>query len=144
VLPSVARAKVDMRLVPGQRPEEIFEKLKRHLAAEGFGDIEVEGYNFLTPSRTPIDHPALPVIVEALRDAYGLEPIVFPNIGGAGPNYIFTDILNQPCFVVPHATHDQANHAPDESMDVAGFFNGIRTGVRVFPRLARTLTPTAR
>lgn len=139
VLPSVAKAKVDMRLVPGQKPADILEKLKRHLDTQGFGDIEVEGYNFLTPSRSPIDHPALPVIVEALGDAYGLEPVVFPGIGGAGPNYVFTDILEQPCFVVPHATHDQANHAPDESMDVAGFFNGIRTGVRVFPRLAKTL-----
>jgi len=139
VLPSVAKAKVDMRLVPGQKPEDILEKLKRHLEVEGFGDIEVEGFNFLTPSRTPIDHPALPVIVDALQEAYGLEPIVFPGIGGAGPNYIFTDILEQACFVVPHATHDQANHAPDESMDLAGFFNGIRTGVRVFPRLAQAL-----
>jgi acetylornithine deacetylase/succinyl-diaminopimelate desuccinylase-like protein len=139
VLPSVAKAKIDMRLVPDQRPDDILEKLKRHMEKAGFGDIEVEGFNFLTPSRTPIDHPALPVIVEALQDAYGREPIVFPGIGGAGPNYIFTDILEQACFVVPHATHDQANHAPDESMDLAGFFNGIRTGVRVFPRLAKTL-----
>jgi acetylornithine deacetylase/succinyl-diaminopimelate desuccinylase-like protein len=139
VLPSVAKAKVDMRLVPDQRPEDILAKLRRHLDAAGFSDIEIQGGNFLTPSRTPIDHPALPVIVDSLRDAYGLEPIVFPGIGGAGPNYVFTDILGQACFVVPHATHDQANHAPDESMDLAGFFNGIRTGVRVFPRLAATL-----
>ncbi|MGO4572614.1 M20/M25/M40 family metallo-hydrolase [Microvirga sp. 2TAF3] len=139
VLPSVAKAKVDIRLVPGQRPEDILAKLKRHLENAGFGDIEVEGGNFLIPSRTPIDHPALPVIIESLQEAYGLEPIVFPGIGGAGPNYVFTDILEQACFVVPHATHDQANHAPDESMDLAGFFNGIRTGVRVFPRLAQNL-----
>jgi len=139
VLPSVAKVKIDMRLVPGQKPEVILQRLKDHLRAEGFGDIEVEGFNALTPSRTPIDHPGVEVITGALRDAYGLEPIVFPNIGGAGPNYIFTDILGQPVFLVPHATHDQANHAPDESMDLASFFAGIRTGVRVFPRLAETL-----
>lgn len=142
VLPSVARAKIDMRLVPDQRPEDIMKKLRAHLDAEGFGDIEIEEFNHLIPSRTPIDHPALPVIVGALRDSYGKEPIVFPNIGGAGPNYVFTDILEQPCYVVPHATHDQANHAPDESMDLEGFFNGIRTGVRIFPRLANTLEKT--
>jgi acetylornithine deacetylase/succinyl-diaminopimelate desuccinylase-like protein len=139
VLPAKASAKVDMRLVPGQKPEVVFQRLKDHLAAEGFDDIEVEGFNMLTPSRTPIDHPAVEVITGALRDAYDAEPVVFPNIGGAGPNYVFTDILGQPVFLVPHATHDQANHAPDESMDVASFFAGIRTGVRVFPRLAETL-----
>ena len=139
VLPSVASAKVDMRLVPNQRPDDILAKLKRHLEAHGFGDIDVSSNHAIIPSRTPIDHPAVPVIVESLRDAYGKEPVVFPNIGGAGPNYVFTDILEQPCFVVPHATHDQANHAPNESMDLESFFAGIRTGVRVFPRLAETL-----
>ena len=117
----MAKAKIDMRLVPNQKPEDIFRKLKAHLEKHGFGDIEIEGHNEIIPSRTPIDHPALPIIVSALRDAYGLEPIVFPGIGGAGPNYVFTDILEQPCFVVPHATHDQANHAPNESMDLAGY-----------------------
>jgi hypothetical protein len=28
-------------------------------------------------------------------------------------------------------------------MDVASFFNGIRTGVRVFPALARVLSPSS-
>lgn len=27
-------------------------------------------------------------------------------------------------------------------MDLEGFFNGIRTGVRIFPRLANTLAKT--
>jgi hypothetical protein len=44
-------------------------------------------------------------------------------------------VLNQPCFVVPHATHDQANHAPNENMEVEGFFRGIRTQCRVFQKL---------
>ena len=52
----------------------------------------------------------------------------FPNIGGSGPNYIFTETLGKPCIVIPHATHDQNNHAPNESMDLEGFFKGIRTG----------------
>ena len=45
-------------------------------------------------------------------------------------------MLKQPCFVVPHATHDQANHAPNENMEVEGFFRGIRTQCRVFEKFA--------
>ena len=137
VLPAEAMAKIDMRLVPDQRPDDIAAKLRAHLDAQGFADIAVEtSQHFLTPSRTPIDHPAVAIICEALRETYGSEAIVFPNIGGAGPNYIFTDVLKQPCFVVPHATHDQANHAPNENMEVEGFFRGIRTQCRVFEKLA--------
>ena len=77
------------------------------------------------------------IIKESLREVYGLEPVVFPNIGGSGPNYVFTEILGMPCFVVPHATHDQANHAPNESMDVEGFFKAIQTAVSVFGKIAK-------
>jgi acetylornithine deacetylase/succinyl-diaminopimelate desuccinylase-like protein len=135
VLPARASAKVDLRLVPDQRPEDILAKIRKHLADNGFGDIEVRTHHSLIPSRTPIDHPAVELIGSALEEVYGREPIVFPNIGGAGPNYVFTDILGQPCFVVPHATHDQANHAPNESMDLEGFFKGIKTAVKVFQKL---------
>ena len=83
-----------MRLVPDQKPDDIARKLRRHLDEQGFADIEISpSQHFLIPSRTPIDHPAVDIIAEALRETYEAEPIVFPNIGGAGPNYIFTDVL---------------------------------------------------
>jgi len=137
VLPAEATAKIDMRLVPDQKPDDIARKLRRHLDEQGFADVEISpSQHFLIPSRTPIDHPAVDIIAAALRETYEAEPIIFPNIGGAGPNYIFTDVLRQPCFVVPHATHDQANHAPNENMEVEGFFRGIRTQCRVFEKFA--------
>src|SRR5262249_60562005 len=48
VLPHRAVAKIDMRLVPDMTTEDTMEKLKNHLARQGFGDIEVTmtgGYN---------------------------------------------------------------------------------------------------
>lgn len=137
VLPAKASAKLDLRLVPDQRPEDILRKLKVHFREQGFGDLEIEEHHHILPSRTPIEHPAVKIIKESLREVYGLEPVVFPNIGGSGPNYVFTEILGMPCFVVPHATHDQANHAPNESMDVEGFYKAIRTAVSVFGKIAK-------
>jgi acetylornithine deacetylase/succinyl-diaminopimelate desuccinylase-like protein len=139
VLPAEASAKVDMRLVPNQHPEDIMDKFQKHLRDQGFDDVQVEPHHTLVPSRTPIDHPAVDIIAGSLAKVYGREPIVFPNIGGAGPNYIFTDVLGVPCFVVPHATHDQANHAPNESMDLEGFFKGIHTAIDVMEQLAQKM-----
>ena len=42
VLPAQASAKVDFRLVPDQTPQEVLEKLRKHLDAEGFSDIEIK------------------------------------------------------------------------------------------------------
>ena len=139
VLPAEASAKVDMRLVPDQRPEDILAKLRNHLDSQGFGDVEIKPHHCLVPSRTAIGHPAVALIKDALQKVYQKDPIVFPNIGGAGPNYIFTDILGIPCFVIPHATHDQANHAPNESMDLEGYFKGIHSAVEIFSRLPGSL-----
>lgn len=140
VLPSVATAKVDFRLVPKQNPHEIFEQLKSFLDEQGFGDIEYSLHSVIEPSRTPIDHPAVPLLKEAVSRVYGEPPLLFPNIGGSGPNYIFTEILKTPCFVIPHATHDQNNHAPNESMDLEGFFKGIRTAISIMEQLSRGWT----
>ena len=41
VLPAEASAKVDFRLVPDQEPEDILSKLRTHLDAEGFNDVEI-------------------------------------------------------------------------------------------------------
>lgn len=91
----------------------------------------------IKPSRTPIDHPAVEIIKKSILESFGCEPIVYPNIGGSGPNHIFTEILGKPCFVIPYAKHDQNNHAPDENMDLENFFTGIHTAVRLTQNLAQ-------
>src|SRR5262249_22606365 len=41
VTPSEAMAKMDFRLLPDQDPQDIFAKLRRHLDAQGFDDVEL-------------------------------------------------------------------------------------------------------
>ena len=49
-------------------------------------------------------------------------------MGGSLPNYVFTKTLGIPAFVVPYANADQANHAPNENLEIERFFKGIKTG----------------
>ena len=136
VLPSTATAKLDLRLVPDQKPERILALLKDYLAKNGYADAEIELLGSLIPSRTPITHPLVQVAREAVADAYGVEPYIYPGIGGAGPNYVFERHLGVPCFTIPFATADQNNHAPNESLIVDGYFNGIKTGAALIDRIA--------
>jgi len=138
VLPARAIAKLDFRLVPDQDPDDIFKLLTRHLAAQGFDDVEAVKVLSTESSRTPIDHPALEGIRAVLQSVNGLEPIIFPSIGASGPNFVFTNILHQPCFLIPFAGVDQCNHGPDENLELQGFFNGIKTAVALFEALARS------
>ncbi len=131
VLPAEAHAKMDFRLVPDQRPGEILAKLRKYLDELGYADVEIKTEHGITPSRTPIDSPWVGVAARAVEKAYGQKPIIYPGIGGSGPNYVFTDTLKMPCILIPFAAHDQANHAPNESMIVDGYYSGIRTAAAI-------------
>ncbi|MGB9805059.1 peptidase dimerization domain-containing protein, partial [Desulfofundulus sp.] len=78
VLPCQASAKLDLRLVPDQKPEKVLALLKEHLARTGYGDAEIKPLGFLEPSRTPITHPLVEVARQAVADAFGMEPYIYP------------------------------------------------------------------
>ena len=42
-----------------------------------------------------------------------------------------------PAYVMPYANADEANHAPNENMEIDLFLKGIRTGAALLDRLGR-------
>ncbi len=139
VLPCRASAKIDFRLVPDQTPEEILEKLKAHLKKGSFGDLEVEFLGGLNPSRTPVDHPYVQTVARAVRFATGKEPILSPSMGGSGPDYLFTGVLGLPSVWLPLSPHDSNNHAPNESILLEGFFEGIKISAAVMEEMRQPI-----
>ena len=128
IIPSVAVAKLDARLVVAQTPDDVEAKIRAHLRRHGFGDIEIRRVGgAMKPSRTPVDHPFGQAVVRAVTRAWGRPPVVVPNLGGSIPDYLFTQELRLPSVWVPYAPHDEANHAPNESITIEGFINGIRS-----------------
>jgi acetylornithine deacetylase/succinyl-diaminopimelate desuccinylase-like protein len=136
VLPCTAFAKIDFRLVPDQRPEEVLAQLRRHLDDGGFADIEIVELGRLMPSRTPVDHPYIKMVAEAAGDATGEEPVIFPSMGGSGPDYLFTGVLGLPSVWLPLSPHDSNNHAPNENILLKDFFDGIKIGATIIERLS--------
>ncbi|MBI2166270.1 MAG: M20/M25/M40 family metallo-hydrolase [Chloroflexi bacterium] len=127
VLPSVARAKLDFRLVPRQRPEEVLEQLKTHLKAEGFEDIEVVvSSGSSPPARTPMDSPWVTLLESTAREVYGKEPVVIPTVAGSGPMYYFAEVLKQPTAASAGVGYiDSRPHAPDEHIRLEDFLKGM-------------------
>ncbi|HHV08051.1 MAG TPA: M20/M25/M40 family metallo-hydrolase [Firmicutes bacterium] len=138
ILPCQASAKLDLRLVPDQDPDTILGLLKNHLNRNGYGDAKITVHGGFEPSRTPITHPSVQLASEAVAEVFGKEPYIYPGIGGAGPNYVFAKHLNVPCLIIPFAAADQNNHAPNESLILDGYFNGIKTSATLIHKLATT------
>ncbi len=137
VLPGQASVKLDMRLVPDQKPEQIYRLVREHLDRHGFEDARLTHYGMVAPSRTPLDNPYVNVAAGAVQEGFEEEPILFPGIGGVAPDYVFTGILGVPTMVLPYAAADQKNHAPNESMVLTGFYKGIRTSAALIWHLGK-------
>ena len=113
VLPHRAVAKIDMRLVPDMTAADTLEKLKAHLAREGFGDIEVNMSGGYDPTQTDPDSPFFKAVVASFT-RLGTRPLVLPRSPGSWPGYRFTNPpLSLPAgqFGLGYGT---GAHAPDE------------------------------
>jgi len=141
VIPSAAVAKLDMRLVPDQDPDDIYRKVARHVERHAPG-VRVVYQGSMRPSRTPIENPANRAVVDAIAEGTGQTPLVVPSLGGSLPNYVFTEILGLPCLTVPYANFDENNHAPNENLEIDRFIKGVRTCAAALARL-RSLRPVA-
>lgn len=136
IVPHHARCRLDFRLVPDQRPTDIHEKLQAHLHRHGFDDVKITGAEMSTlPIRLPITNRYVKVLIGALRDAYGEEPIVYPNGGGSGPLAMFSDAVGVDTVILPLCAADQCEHSPNENMKLIDFDNGLRATSMMLMRL---------
>jgi acetylornithine deacetylase/succinyl-diaminopimelate desuccinylase-like protein len=135
VLPSAAAAKCDVRLVHAQRAADVYAKLEAHVARHAPG-VELHRQGSMEPSRTPMDSPFTAPIRAAMAAAQGTDPLLVPVLGGSLPLHVFTGVLGLPTFGIPLGNPDQANHAPDENLDLDRFHTGIRTAAAVLAKLA--------
>ncbi|HXN15750.1 MAG TPA: M20/M25/M40 family metallo-hydrolase [Usitatibacter sp.] len=132
-----AVAKSDVRLVEGQDPEKVFEAICEFARARGYHDIEIRNLKATPASRTPLDHPLVPVVKSAVAKGFQREPLVVPSLGGSTPDFVFTRLLGLPSIVVPLAPYDENNHAPNESTKVSLYLAGIRSGLHLIEALAQ-------
>lgn len=130
VLPALAGAKLDFRLVPDLTPRVVAELLRRHLDRRGFADVEVIPSEGELPSRWPADTEVARASIAALRATYGVDPVVYPLMAGSGPMAQVCDALGIPATGFGAGNAASANHAPNENIAVADYLDHIRAFAR--------------
>ncbi len=131
VLPAKARAKVDFRLVPDQTPQDLLPKLRAHLDAQGFTDVQVTFLGGNPAGRTDPDHPFLALVARTAEPVYGVPMQIVPMIGGSGPNHCFLTELNVPVACAGLGYPDTRAHAPDENLVVSHYVSHARHVARI-------------
>lgn len=138
VLPARAMAKIDFRLVPDQDPLDILEKMRAHLRAEGYEDIQVSAFGAAEPVVTPIDDPFAQRIISIAESFAGKPASISPIIGGTLPLLgSLRRHVGLPGLCAPgNASYWGAGaHAPNEHIRLADLERAVRYNCYMFQAL---------
>jgi len=139
VLPSFAAAKVSMRLVPDQAPDQlwpVFEEYVKKLAPAGVS-VEVKNLHYAQPFITGPDHPMLQAAVRALARAWTKKPALIREGGSIPVMATFQKVLGLPCILMGFGLHDDQVHAPNEKFSLSSFHGGTKSCAYLYEELAR-------
>jgi acetylornithine deacetylase/succinyl-diaminopimelate desuccinylase-like protein len=138
VLPAKAFAKISMRLVPNQTPDEIAKKFEAF-----FGKIKPAGIKIkLTelhggmPAMTPINSLGMTAAKKALKEVFGKDPFLTREGGSIPIVNSFEEILGAPTVLMGFGLPDQDSHSPNEKMNLKNFHRGVKCGALFYENLA--------
>jgi len=141
VLPSKANAKITMRLVPNQTPDEIAVLFQKHFEsiAPDYVTVKVTPGHGGQPVVTPTDSPAYKAAARAIKTTFGKDPI--PTRGGGSIPIValFEKTLGLKTVLLGFGLDNDNIHSPNEKYDVFNFYKGIET----IPYFHKYFTETA-
>jgi acetylornithine deacetylase/succinyl-diaminopimelate desuccinylase-like protein len=137
VLPAIASAKVDFRLVPGQTIDRCLKLLRTHLDAEGFSDIQIEFLGGGPAAKTNPDDPFIKLVMDTAEEVFESKMELIPMVGGSGPNYPFVHELNLPVATAGLGYPDTRAHAPNENIRIDLYYKHARHMARVLGEFSK-------
>lgn len=137
VIPAQAMAKLDIRLTPDLTPQLAYQLLRDHLRRRGFEDIEVvDLQDGLMPARTAPEALIARAVADALQDAGGIAPVIYPTAAGSGPMYELCQAYGVGVASAGAGWYGSRAHAPDESIRVADFVESVKFAGRLLQRFS--------
>ncbi|MFD2572507.1 dipeptidase [Spirosoma soli] len=129
VLPSKASAKISMRLVPNQTPDEITELFTRHFTsiAPAGVTVKVVPHHGGMPYVTPVDSVEFEAASKAFEEAWGKKPIPTRGGGSIPIMALFEKELGIKSILMGFGLDSDALHSPNESYGLFNFYKGIET-----------------
>jgi acetylornithine deacetylase/succinyl-diaminopimelate desuccinylase-like protein len=131
VIPAHALAKLNLRLVPDQDPQEIERLFVKHIARITPSTVRsvVRTLFGARPALVNRRHPALRAAAAAYREGFDATP-VFLRSGGTIPVVnTFQEMLGVPTVLMGFALPDDRIHAPNEKFHLPNFYRGIATSI---------------
>jgi acetylornithine deacetylase/succinyl-diaminopimelate desuccinylase-like protein len=137
VIPARAQAKVSMRLVPNQDPNDILKRYKAHVKKLTPKGIETSIKVFSTGPACVVgtNNKFIKAATEAMHEVFKKDT-VFIRSGGSIPIVTdFQDVLKIPSVMMGFGLPDDNLHAPNEKFHIPNFYRGIESICLFFEKL---------
>ncbi len=147
IVPATATAEIDVRLVKESDPERLIKLIKDHIKKQGYHILDREPTDeerrqypklmsfdasvFYRAFRTPINSDVGQWLSNALKRAYGKEPVKIRTSGGSIPISPFVVTLDVPAVLVPTVNMDNNQHSPNENLRIGNYVDGIKTMIAI-------------
>ncbi len=127
VIPARAVAKISMRLVANQRPDEAAEQLREAVktACPRGVTAELKVLNVGAPSLTNPDNRYIHAAAEAMKQIFGKETVYIRSGGSIPIVGVFDAHLGIPSVMMGFGLPDDNLHAPNEKFHLPNFYRGI-------------------
>jgi acetylornithine deacetylase/succinyl-diaminopimelate desuccinylase-like protein len=129
VIPSKAFAKISMRLVPHQTPDEITALFVKHfesIAPKGIR-VKVHPHHGGFPYVTPITGTGYKAAEKAYEQTFGKKPIPQRSGGSIPIVALFENELKSKSILMGFGLNSDAIHSPNEHFGLFNYFKGIET-----------------
>jgi acetylornithine deacetylase/succinyl-diaminopimelate desuccinylase-like protein len=145
VLPSMAMARLDFRLVPDLTPEIVARLLREHLDRRGFKDLEIVELGSAPLAKSRADSHVARSVVDSIAEIYGMPALVYPMDPSSGPVGAVCGISSPPTPVASFgASYAGSNpHGPDENIRLDDFLQSVKFIGRVIHKLGEAMVNSA-
>jgi acetylornithine deacetylase/succinyl-diaminopimelate desuccinylase-like protein len=132
VIPARATAKISMRLVADQTPEEAAGQLRDAVRAATPRGVtaELKVLHSGAPSLTNPDNKYIHAAAEAMKQVFGKETVYIRSGGSIPIVGVFDEALGIPSVMMGFGLPDDNLHAPNEKFHLPNFYRGIEAVAR--------------
>lgn len=129
VIPSWAKAKISMRLVPHQDPEKITQLFMEHFKkiAPASVKVEVTPHHGGLPYVSPTDDPGYQAASKAMEESFGKTPVPVRSGGSIPIVALFEQELGLKSILMGFGLDSDAIHSPNEHYGLFNYYKGIET-----------------
>ena len=129
VIPAKAFAKISMRLVPNQNPDEITKNFEEHFKeiAPSYVRVNVKAHHGGKPYVLPATHIGYLAAKQAMETTFNKEVLPLRGGGSIPIVALFEEILQSKSVLMGFGLDSDALHSPNEHFGLKNFLLGIKT-----------------